>query len=302
MKRPHRTLMGREGVAVLLAIMIVAVAVGAGMTLIATSDAMLRRADSTAKRAQADAIALPAILWVADALPSMRTGENRAQEDFLPVDGGSVKWEVYDMQGRFDLNCVAPGGVAIPFNLESFRRLASMAGQDAGLADTLADWLDSDDETRPNGAEDGYYQSLQEPYLTANSLLYDVNDMALIKGFTPSATSALENRVCALPRPAAVNVNTATAEVIAAVIAGIGLETAERLVQIRGERGFESIGEFKNLLPEKAVLPPGGLTLKSDFFKIKIVGRFGDLVAQYSALVEAGTPKTGPKIVWMKAD
>lgn len=288
--------------AVLLAIMMLAVAVGVGMTLIAASDAMLRRADSAAKRAQADAIALPAILWVAGGLPPAMHAENRAPEEFMPVDGGSIKWEVYDMQGRFDLNCVAPGGVVIPANMESFRRLVSMAGQDTALADSLADWLDSDDETRPNGAEDGYYQSLQEPYLTANRVLNDVNDVALIKGFTPEVTKAIENRICALPRPAAINVNTATAEVIAAVVAGIGLETAELIVKIRDGQGFETIGEFKKLLPDKAVLPPGGLTLKSDFFKIKLVGRFGGLTAQYSAMVEAGTPKTGPKIIWMKAD
>lgn len=272
------------------------------MTLIARSDAMLRRTDIAARRAQADAIAMPAILWVATGLPTAPSGENRAPEEFIPVDGGSIKWEVEDPQGKFDLNCVAPGGVVIPANLESFRRLASMAGLDTALADSLADWLDSDDEMRPNGAEDGYYQSLQEPYLTANGILNDVNDVALIKGFSPEVTKAIENRICALPRPAAVNVNTATADVIAAVIAGIDLETAERIVKSRSEQGFETIGEFKKLLPDKAVLPPGGLTLKSDFFKIKIVGKFGGLTAQYSAMVEAGTPKTGPKIVWMKAD
>ncbi|MBF0634844.1 MAG: type II secretion system minor pseudopilin GspK [Nitrospinae bacterium] len=293
---------GQEGMAVLLAVMIVAVAAGIGMTLITVSDSMLRRADSSARRAQADAMALPAILWVAGGLPHARGEEDRAEKAFMPVDGGSVKWEIYDMQGRFDLNCVAPGGAAIPANVESFRRLAILAGQDAIIAETLADWLDSDDETRPDGAEDGYYQSLEEPYLAANGVLNDLNDVALVKGFTPRATQALENMICALPRPAAVNVNTATAETLAAVIAGIDIETAERLVQIRGERGFESIDEFKKLLPERAVLPPGGVTLKSDFFGIKIVCRFGDLVAQYSALVEAGTSNRGPKIVWMKAD
>lgn len=292
----------QEGVAALLAIMMVAIAVGVGMALITTSDTMLRRVDSAVRRAQADAIVLPAILWVADGLAPARQGENRAPEEFMPVEGGSIKWEVEDLQGRFDLNCVAPGGVVIPANLESFRRLVSVAGQDTALADSLADWLDSDDETRPGGAEDGYYESLKEPYLTANGVLGDVNDVALIKGFTPDATKAIENIICALPRPAAINVNTATADVIAAVIAGIGLDTADQIVKIRGAQGFETVEEFKKLLPDKVVLPPGGLTLKSDFFKIKIVGRFGGLVAQYSAMVEAGTPDADPKILWMKAD
>ena len=101
------------------------------------------------------------------------------------------------------------------------RLLEILALPDA-LAASLADWLDADGEPQPqDGAESGYYQGLQPPYLAANRPLGDVAELALVRGFDEAARTRLRAFVTALPRFTPVNVNTASPEVLAAVVGNL---------------------------------------------------------------------------------
>jgi general secretion pathway protein K len=83
-----------------------------------------------------------------------------------------------------------------------------------------------------------------------------------------------------------VNVNTATREVLAAVITGLDLATAERLVQSRQRVPFKSINDVSALAPG---LLPGSLTrigVNSNYFEVRGRLRLGDVVLEQRSLVQ----------------
>lgn len=52
------------------------------------------------------------------------------------------------------------------------------------LVDALLDWLDEDDDVRPNGAERDYYEFLDPGYRPKNGPLESIEELLLVKGFT----------------------------------------------------------------------------------------------------------------------
>ncbi len=53
------------------------------------------------------------------------------------------------------------------------------------VSDSIQDWIDPDDATRPAGAESDYYQGLMPPYYAKNAPIDDIEELQLIKGVTP---------------------------------------------------------------------------------------------------------------------
>jgi DNA uptake protein ComE-like DNA-binding protein len=53
------------------------------------------------------------------------------------------------------------------------------------IANSILDWMDPDDEARPNGAETDYYSALTPPYHAKNGPLNSLEELLLVKGVTP---------------------------------------------------------------------------------------------------------------------
>jgi hypothetical protein len=64
----------------------------------------------------------------------------------------------------------------------------------AGIADSVVDWEDPDDEHRVNGAESDYYQGLPNPYFAKNKRLDSIDELLLIKGITPELYNGDDTR------------------------------------------------------------------------------------------------------------
>ena len=56
-------------------------------------------------------------------------------------------------------------------------------GMSSGRIASLFDWMDVDDIAQAEGAEDGYYQHLSNPYRCKNAPLEFLNELLLIRGF-----------------------------------------------------------------------------------------------------------------------
>ena len=56
----------------------------------------------------------------------------------------------------------------------------------APLAQALLDFLDTDDTPRPDGAEQEAYDSLPNPYAVRNGPLATLDELLLVRGFTPA--------------------------------------------------------------------------------------------------------------------
>jgi general secretion pathway protein K len=68
------------------------------------------------------------------------------------------------------------------------RQVLTAQGADAGdisvVADSIQDWIDTDDSTRPAGAESDFYQTQPQPYYAKNGPMDDISELLYIKGIT----------------------------------------------------------------------------------------------------------------------
>jgi general secretion pathway protein K len=220
----------------------------------------------------------------------------------MPVENGELIGKIEDQQGAFNVNNLVAEGKVNAAQLAHFRRLLATLSLPDALAYTLVDWIDADSQPQPQGgAEDAYYLALDPPYLTANRPLIDVDELALVAGFDDSVRARLRPYITALPGFTAVNVNTATPEVLAAVIDGLDLGNAQSLVAQRDRAYFRDTGDFTKRLPRDAVAAARDISVGSDYFLASLRVTIGGAQARGRALLSRSGTGTGwPIIVWRK--
>lgn len=105
--------------------------------------------------------------------------------------GLSLKEEYHLGDGKFsisirDMERKANLHAADQAALEQAMRLAGVdAGEAAGIAASILDWIDMDDNTHVGGTESSYYQSLDPPYFAKNRPVDDLTELLLVRGVTP---------------------------------------------------------------------------------------------------------------------
>jgi len=146
----------------------------------------------------------------------------------VPIDQATITGCIVDMQGKFNLNnMINSQGQVVPDYVDMFVRLLNGLGIAPQKAQAVVDWLDENvDPTIPEGAEDDHYTSLTPAYRAANGPFSIVSELQLVKGFSALVEEELADyetllpHIAALPTtggPTALNVNTATPEVLSAM-------------------------------------------------------------------------------------
>ena len=174
----------------------------------------------------------------------------------LPIDGGAIQGQLMDLNARFNINnLIDKEGKIIPETLEQFQRLLQSLEISPDLASAVADWIDADNYPEfPGGAEDASYTSLPQPYRTANHFIVDTSELMSIKGFNRKTYNQLRPHICTLPIDTAININTASAEVLLSISDKLTEGNISDLVEQREISPFENITEFytlTNLDPDK---------------------------------------------------
>jgi len=229
----------------------------------------------------------------------------------IPIPGGNMTGRLYDLQAKLNLNNLFPPETPIeenpeppvqgappptPEELEIIKdqnryliakqrvtRLMETVDPDESVgpalnfADTVQDWIDADSDTTPGGAESDYYLSQDPGYNTANSFLVSDTELRLLKDIDSDAFTLIQPYVATLPEYAAVNVNTASKEVIQAL--GFTTEAAENIVSVREENPFESMEDFLALAvvssatqaaeDEEPAVYEQDITVTSDYFLLQ---------------------------------
>jgi general secretion pathway protein K len=243
----------QRGVALITALLVVALATIAAVAMATRQQLDLRRTGSLLHGEQAYSYVLGAESWaqVVLARDLRESGIDTLEEDWSTqppvsfVEGGAVFGRILDLQGRFNLNNLVAGGAPDNEAIERFKRLLRLLELDETLADPLIDWIDENIDVRfPDGAEDETYMLLDTPYRTANLPLADVSELRLVKGYSAEVIDKLRPFIVALPETTAINVNTASAEVLSTVAEELSTSDGEALVEARGEEGFESVDSF----------------------------------------------------------
>ena len=208
---------------------------------------------------------------------------------------GQVEVRIHDLQGLFNLNALAASGPAGLLAEQRFRRLVSLLELEPSLVDRLADYVDPDTDTRPDGAEDFEYLVQQPPYRTANSLLAHPSELAWLLDMEAETLASLRPWVTVLPDPGTpININTASALLLQAILPELTRPQAEALVQRRlSQEGFESLDDFSGQ-PGVNVgnLSSGSLSIGSAYYEVSVEARYNDRVSRLRSIIQRN-PETG---------
>ncbi|WP_417621422.1 type II secretion system minor pseudopilin GspK [Parasphingorhabdus sp.] len=189
---------------------------------------------------------------------TVNLGGWNGREQSFPVPGGIITATLADGGNCFNINSLVTQQADIltarPEGLAQFSRLMVMLGvldgDAADIAESVADWIDSDTIAAPRGAEDQYYLQQEKPYRTANALLVDISELRTIKGVTDDVFVSLAPWLCALPTTdlSPININTLRPEQ-AILLAMLGevpsdLTLARQFLGRRPELGYASLNDF----------------------------------------------------------
>ncbi|MFH1982425.1 MAG: general secretion pathway protein GspK [Pseudomonadota bacterium] len=184
---------------------------------------------------------------------------------------------------------------------------------EAEIIDALIDWLDAGDDdaiTGLSGAESDYYEGLPVPYSAANAPMQHIGELLLIKGMSPelyhgtpelpglaryvTAAGVFGKSAAGLRFDGKININTAEATVIAAILPLEYQSLAEAIVAYRQERiaekDFETLKQpawYKNAPGcGNLELPPDLVTVYSNLFRVTMTAFSGNRRVHRTALVQ----------------
>ncbi len=234
----------------------------------------------------------------------------------VPVDRGQAVVNISDGQNCFNLNSLVSGkGGQLSANRRSIGQFAKLmtllaiAPADAAvIADATADWIDSDSDALPSGAEDGYYAGLSSPFLAANRLLVDAGELRAVRGVTSSHFERLRPWICALPisEPVKLNANTLIPEraiLLAALLEGkVSPTQAKALLAIRPAGGYGSAVRFWAQPQLAAAQIPadiqGQIGVTSNWFFIRSRIAAESIELESEALLDARSPQV--RTIWRR--
>ncbi|EDY86399.1 general secretion pathway protein K [gamma proteobacterium HTCC5015] len=243
----------QRGVALLMVVVTVAIISAIAIAMVTDQTFLLRRIQNTIVVDTAvqyglggEQMAALALQWDSDNSEADGYGEVWLTPQQYPVDEGMLSGAIGTPQGRFNLNnLLDASGKVQPNEQAALERLLTVLNVSKVWVPALIDWMDSDQTVNPNGAEDGVYQSLEKPYLAANRPLRSVQELRMIQGVTEEVYERLAPFVTALPTGTPLNVNFASAEVLAAYLPEMAVPSARKLVEELRESMAEDEEQFK---------------------------------------------------------
>lgn len=228
--RLHRR---QRGVALLVAILLVALGTIIAATMAYNNAMTARRAGATFEFDQALLVAEGAEAYAAYGLHRVATQQSSQQYTYPgqgwdqpvgPVEvtpGVMLEGSLEDLQGRFNINNLVQtnGETANTLAIQAFQRLLTSLGMDPKWAYYIVDWIDKDTTPMfPDGAEDSVYMEMNPPYRTPNLPITSTSELLALPGFTRADFDRLSPYIVALPIGVQINVCTASLYVVNALM------------------------------------------------------------------------------------
>lgn len=128
--------------------------------------------------------------------------------------------------------------------------------------------------------------ALSDPLPSRTALLPAKLSQLAWLGLSPQSLARLEPHLTVLPQRTTLNLNTASAEAIAASLPGLDLAQARQLVSARERKPFRAIAEAQRLLPEGPVtLSDQYHGVRSAYFEVRGRLRLDDTIIEERSLV-----------------
>ena len=178
---------------------------------------------------------------------------------------------IVDLQSRYNLRNLVDGNKIVEAELLALVRLCEAAGVPTDTAPRIAEglraaWAGGDTAAAPL------------PPRTVAQLQWF--------GLDPAMLDRLQNFVVLLPVRTTVNLNTADAEVIAAVSPGLDPGAAQGLVQSRQRGAYKSLDLARKLVASPNLLDPKNVGVTSNYFEVRGKLRLDERALEERSIVE----------------
>ena len=204
-------------------------------------------------------------------------------------DEGSFQVEINDLAGRFQINnLVNMNGTYNDNQKELLFRLILLLSPDLydeeveDIIDNIKDWIDVDDEPTRFGAENLYYQSLENPYSCSNGPLKSVEELLRIKGVsedlffgTPGNPGLGDLATVHGDGSGRININTAPLPLIMAIAEDLDGEMVDSIISYRedSENDLSTPFWYKDAIgTNEDMIDPSLIGINGDFFTIDSIG------------------------------
>jgi general secretion pathway protein K len=219
------------------------------------------------------------------------------------IGDAALSGHIIDAQSRFNLTNLATNGTVDPAQVAAFQRLLSGQQLDPQLAQASADTLAAGQAKAavPAGASPPAASPPTASPSPSSAILTigitQVDDLLAVPGFTPEAMAKLKNFVTVLPVATRVNINTASAEVLAAIIDTLSPSEAAALVVSRDRAYFRSSADLTQRLPG-TVIDASQVVFTTNFFLVNGTVRINRAALDMLALIERNGANT--KTLWIR--
>lgn len=256
----------QRGMAIISALLIAAVVAVMAAGMLTRQSVFTRSLEAEQARLQGAAVLLGGLETSRQLLWDARRRQTSTRLDQAwaqPIESGLANagfaGRLEDQQGKFNLRNLIAGERVNARELRSFERLCAMLGIDAGVAQRIsqrvigayAQQLHSQDaaQNRYDSGRSTSPGANAKPLPATRPMLRSLDQLRGIKGVDERVLARLVPHVSIIPVSTGVNGNTASAEVLAAVVPGLSLPQAQALVAER-DRGqwFINRGDFLNRL------------------------------------------------------
>lgn len=219
-----------QGIALLAMMLVLALCAALVARAAFANQLWLRQVSNQAAATRVEAVLRGAEQWIGLLLERDDRSFDGATEPWalglppLPAGEVTLRGGITDLQARFNINnLVTDEGRIDRRALTQLGRLLHLLRLDPGLAEAIADWIDTDDlAAGPGGAESAAYATALPPRMPANRRLTALPELRQVLGVDRAIYRTLEPFVAALPARTAINVNTARPEVLAAMLVDWG--------------------------------------------------------------------------------
>ncbi len=214
----------------------------------------------------------------------------------IPAGNGLVSITITDEDSKINANKIAAGfGSVTGDNMRALmERFLDLFELRSEISETIADWTDPDDTERPNGAESGYYEGLEDPYEARNRPLNSLLELRLIKRMEGDIFDRLKNMLT-VQSDGWINVNTANKQVLMSLSEEMNGDIADEITAFRTENPFQSKLDVKNNISISDHVYTDiskFIDVKSNYFSITSAGE----VNQNRKTINAVVKREGEKV------
>ncbi|MDT8302658.1 MAG: type II secretion system protein GspK [Sedimentisphaerales bacterium] len=253
----------------------------------------------------------------------------------IPVESGYCTIVINDESGKINVNAFKTSdGEIVRHRVDQVLKLIDHLNYQYreqspisySLIPAIIDWVDYDDEVtllpfvkRENeGAENGYYRDLIDPYKCKNASFETLNELLLVKGMTPlifygQASDKTQNiepvqgiqQYLTIYGDGKININEASPMVIMSLSEKMSLPLAQSIVEQRKIQRFVSVGQLQNVLgmtPQvyESVRELITVKPKDRYYNVTVTGMAGRFIRKVQIVLRSDSNTTQIETVLRK--